>query len=94
MISQCSLCITHSPIHTVEYYVKMAQQLIDLGCDEICLKDMAGIGRPETLGKICAGIKAYKKDIIVQYHSHADRASTWLPSSKYARTDATMWIQP
>ena len=71
MISQCSLCITHSPIHTVEYYVKMAQQLIDLGCDEICLKDMAGIGRPETLGKICAGIKAYKKDIIVQYHSHA-----------------------
>ena len=71
MISQCSLCITHSPIHTVEYYVKMAQQLIDLGCDEICLMDMAGIGRPETLGKICAGIKAYKKDIIVQYHSHA-----------------------
>ena len=71
MISQCSLCITHSPIHTVEYYVSMAKELIDLGCDEICLKDMAGIGRPETLGKICAGIKAYKKDIIIQYHSHA-----------------------
>ena len=49
----------------------MAKELIDLGCDEICLKDMAGIGRPETLGKICAGIKAYKKDIIIQYHSHA-----------------------
>lgn len=71
MISQCSLCITHSPIHTVKYYVDLAKQLIDLGCDEICLKDMAGIGRPETLGKICAGIKAYKKDIIIQYHSHA-----------------------
>lgn len=71
MISQCSLCITHSPVHTVEYYVNMAQKLIDLGADEICLKDMAGIGRPDTLGKICAGIKAYKKDIIIQYHSHA-----------------------
>lgn len=71
MISQCSLCITHSPIHTVEYYVGMAKQLIDMGADEICLKDMAGIGRPETLGKICAGIKAYKKDIVIQYHSHA-----------------------
>lgn len=70
MISQCSLCITHSPVHTVEYYVNLAKQLIDLGCDEICLKDMAGIGRPETLGKICAGIKAYK-DITIQYHSHA-----------------------
>lgn len=71
MISQCSMCITHSPIHTVEYYVNMAKQLIDLGADEICLKDMAGIGRPETLGKICAGIKAYKEDIVIQYHSHA-----------------------
>ena len=71
MVSQCSLCITHSPVHTVQYYVDMAKQLIDLGCDEICLKDMAGIGRPETLGKITAGIKAYKKDIIIQYHSHA-----------------------
>ena len=71
MISQCCLCITHSPVHTVDYYVNMAKQLIDAGCDEICLKDMAGIGRPVTLGKICAGIKAYKPDIIIQYHSHA-----------------------
>lgn len=70
MISQCSLCITYSPIHTVEYYVNMAKQLIDLGCDEICLKDMAGIGRPVMLGLICAGIKTYK-DIPIQYHSHA-----------------------
>lgn len=70
MISQCALCITHSPIHTVEYYVDMARQLIELGTDEICIKDMAGIGRPETLGKITAGIKAIK-DIPVQYHSHA-----------------------
>lgn len=71
MIAQASLCITHSPIHTVEYYVNLAKTLIDAGADEICLKDMAGIGRPETLGKITAGIKAYKKDIIIQYHSHA-----------------------
>ena len=28
MISQCSLCITHSPIHTVEYYTEMALKLI------------------------------------------------------------------
>ena len=70
MISQCALCITYSPIHTVDYYVDMARQLIELGTDEICIKDMAGIGRPESLGKITAGIKAIK-DIPVQYHSHA-----------------------
>ena len=71
MIAQASLCITHSPIHTVEYYINLAKTFIDAGADEICLKDMAGIGRPESLGKIVAGIKAYKKDIIIQYHSHA-----------------------
>ena len=71
MIAQAALCITHSPIHTVDYYVNLAKTFIDAGADEICLKDMAGIGRPETLGKIVAGIKKYNKDIIIQYHSHA-----------------------
>ena len=71
MIAQAALCITHSPIHTVEYYINLAKTFIDAGADEICLKDMAGIGRPESLGKICAGIKNYKKNIIIQYHSHA-----------------------
>jgi len=70
MISQCSLCITFSPIHTVEYYVNMAKQLIEAGADEICIKDMAGIGRPVSLGKIVAGIKKIK-NIPIQYHSHA-----------------------
>ena len=71
MISQCSLCITHSPIHTVEYYTNMALELIKLGADEICIKDMAGIGRPVSLGKIVANVKAAHPDIPIQYHSHA-----------------------
>lgn len=71
MIAQASLCITHSPIHTVEYYVNLAKTFIEAGADEICLKDMAGIGRPVSLGKIVEGIKAYRKDIVIQYHSHA-----------------------
>ena len=71
MISQCCLCITESPIHTVEYYSNLAKTLIDAGADEICIKDMAGIGRPVKLGKIVKAIKDYKKDIVVEYHSHA-----------------------
>ncbi len=71
MIAQAALCITSSPIHTVEYYVNLAKTFIDAGADEICLKDMAGIGRPVSLGKIVKGIKDYRKDIVVQYHSHA-----------------------
>lgn len=71
MIAQASLCITHSPIHTVEYYVNLAKQFIDEGADEICLKDMAGIGRPVSLGRIVKGIKEYRADIPVQYHTHS-----------------------
>ena len=71
MISQATLSITHSPVHTVEYYTKMALELIRLGTDEICIKDMAGIGRPESLGKIVANIKAAHPEVPIQYHSHA-----------------------
>lgn len=71
MISQCALSITHSPIHTVEYYTKMALELIEDGADEICIKDMAGIGRPRSLGQIVANIKKVHPEIPIQYHSHA-----------------------
>lgn len=71
MISQCALSITHSPIHTVEYYTKMAIELIEDGADEICIKDMAGIGRPYSLGQIVANIKKAYPQIPIQYHSHA-----------------------
>ena len=71
MISQCALSITHSPIHTVDYYTKMALELIEDGADEICIKDMAGIGRPYSLGQIVANIKKAHPEIPVQYHSHA-----------------------
>jgi pyruvate carboxylase subunit B len=71
MISQCALSITHSPVHTVEYYTNLALELIANGADEICIKDMAGIGRPRTLGRIVANIKKAHPEIPVQYHSHA-----------------------
>ncbi|MEO9965408.1 MAG: biotin/lipoyl-containing protein [Reichenbachiella sp.] len=71
MISQTCLCITYSKIHTVDYYIKKAEELINLGAEEICIKDMAGIGRPVSLGKIVAGIKEINPDILVQYHGHS-----------------------
>ncbi len=71
MIPQATLCITYSEIHTVEYYVDIAEQLIRAGAEEICLKDMAGIGRPGMLGKIVKAIKTAWPDMIVQYHGHS-----------------------
>ena len=71
MIAQATMCITYSEVHNVEYYVNMSEQLIAAGEEEICLKDMAGVGRPEMLGKIVRSIKTNHPDIIVQYHGHS-----------------------
>jgi len=71
MIAQAALSLTYSGIHTVEYFVNMADVLIKGGANEICLKDMAGIGRPAWLGKIVAGIKKLHPAIPLQYHSHS-----------------------
>ena len=70
MISQVALSITHSDIHTVEYYMGVVDKVVEFGCDEIGLKDMAGVGRPATLGKLVKAIKEKYPHILVQYHGH------------------------
>ncbi|MFA4046552.1 oxaloacetate decarboxylase [Prevotella sp. PCHR] len=71
MTPQATLCITTSPVHTVEYYSDIADKLIAAGATEICLKDMAGIGQPAMLGKLTKAIKEKHPDIIIQYHGHS-----------------------
>ena len=71
MTPQATLCITTSPVHTVEYYSAIADQVIEAGAEEICLKDMAGIGQPALLGALTKSIKTKHPDIIVQYHGHS-----------------------
>lgn len=71
MIPQATLCITFSPVHTVQYYTTIAEKLIDAGAPEICLKDMAGIGRPVFLGKLTKAIKDKHPEVIIQYHGHS-----------------------
>ena len=71
MTPQATLCITTSPVHTVEYYSKIADELIAAGAPEICLKDMAGIGQPAMLGKLTKAIKDKHPEVIIQYHGHS-----------------------
>ena len=71
MTPQGTLCITTSPIHTLDYYEKLADEEIAAGAEEICLKDMAGIGQPAFLGQLTKRIKTRHPDIIVEYHGHS-----------------------
>ena len=70
MTPQGTLCITTSPIHTLDYYVQIADTLIEAGAEEICLKDMAGIGQPTFLGQLTKMIKDKHPEIILEYHGH------------------------
>ena len=88
MISQAALCITHSALHTVAYYIRMAEELIDMGAEEICIKDMAGIGRPASMGKLVQGIKSIKSDILVTYHGHSGPGFSVTSSLEAARGGA------
>ncbi|GAB6982410.1 biotin/lipoyl-binding protein [Prevotella dentasini] len=71
MIPQGTLCITTSPVHTLEYYSKLADEEIAAGAEEICLKDMAGIGQPAFLGQLTKIIKEKHPDILLEYHGHS-----------------------
>ena len=71
MTAQGTLCITTSPVHTLEYYTRIADELTEAGAEEICLKDMAGIGQPALLGKLTKAIKTKYPDILIEYHGHS-----------------------
>ena len=71
MIPQAALCITNSPVHTLEYYCELADKEIEAGAEEICLKDMAGIGQPAFLGQLTKMIKDKHPEIIIEYHGHS-----------------------
>lgn len=88
MISQAALSITHSPVHTVEYYMSLVDKLVEFGADEIALKDMAGVGRPATLGKLVYEIKKKYPHIVVQYHGHTGPGLSMASTLEVAKAGA------
>lgn len=88
MISQAALSITHSPVHTVDYYMEVAGHMVEYGADEICLKDMAGVGRPAMLGELVKRIKSKYPGIIVQYHGHSGPGMSVASMLEVARAGA------
>ncbi|MDG1101369.1 MAG: oxaloacetate decarboxylase [Saprospiraceae bacterium] len=88
MIAQGALSLTYSPVHNVDYYINLADQYIECGAEEICIKDMAGIGRPASIGKIIKGIRDRHPDIIIQYHGHSTPGFSVASSLEAARNGA------
>lgn len=75
--AQGTICYTESPLHTVEGYVAMARDLMDLGCDSLCLKDMAALLKPQPAYDIVKAIKDdLGEDVRIHVHCHATTGVT------------------
>src|SRR5512138_2960286 len=81
--AQGTICYTVSPLHTVANFVEMAEQLVDLGCDSICIKDMAALLKPQPAYDIVKGIKkACGEQTRVHVHVHATTGVTMVSLMK------------
>ena len=75
--AQGTISYTVSPLHTVEGYVKLAQDLVDLGCDSLCIKDMAALLTPKSAYDIVKAIKVkLGEQVRVHLHTHATTGVT------------------
>lgn len=66
---QGTICYTVSPVHTIENFVQLGKELQDLGCDSICVKDMAGLITPSAAYNLVIALKK-ALSIPVNLHSH------------------------
>ncbi len=67
---QGAISYTTSPVHTIEYYLDYAQQLVDRGVHSLCIKDMAGLLTPKIAGELVSQMKK-KFDLPIEVHTHA-----------------------
>ncbi|MDF3004870.1 MAG: Conserved carboxylase region [Oscillospiraceae bacterium] len=69
-IASGTICFTISPVHTLEKYVELGNQLRDMGCDTICIKDMSGIMGPQEAYDL---VKALKENVNlpIVIHTHS-----------------------
>jgi len=79
--AQGTLSYTVSPVHTLEKWLDMAKELEALGCDSICIKDMAGLLRPEPAFELISALKK-TVDVPIAMQCHA---TTGLSTATYQK---------
>lgn len=84
-IVQGAISYTTSPVHTIESFVKFAKELENLGCDYICIKDMAGLISPKDAYEL---VKALKESVKLPVDLHTHMTSGMGMLSYYAACQA------
>ena len=71
-ICEAAFSYTTSPVHTREYFVNLAKELVSMGADTICIKDMANLLLPYEAYEL---VKELKKAVDVPIHMHTHNKS-------------------
>jgi pyruvate carboxylase subunit B len=74
--AQGCISYTISPVHTVEHYVEQLRELEKLGCQSVCIKDMAGMISPKRAYDIVSGYKEAGGKAPIDLHSHCTSGMT------------------
>lgn len=70
-VCEATISYTTSPVHTTEYFVKLAKTLEDMGADNICIKDMANLLLPFTAYDLVKRMKeVLKPETKIHLHTH------------------------
>jgi methylmalonyl-CoA carboxyltransferase 5S subunit len=89
--AQGTICYTVSPLHTIGAFVEMAQRLKEIGSDSICIKDMAGLLKPQPAYDLVKGIKEKcGADTLVHLHTHATTGVTMVSIMKAVEAGCDM----
>ena len=73
---------TQSPVHTVDKYVAMCKELVKMGFDTLCLKDMAGTMSPYEAEHLIKGIKDAVGNVPVILHTHCTTGMAYMTLTK------------
>lgn len=68
-ICEAALSYTKSPVHSEEYFVKLAKELVQMGTDVVCIKDMANLLLPYDAYSLVKRLKA-EIDVPIHLHTH------------------------
>jgi methylmalonyl-CoA carboxyltransferase 5S subunit len=87
--AQGTICYTISPEHEINDFVEVAERLVEMGADSICIKDMAGLLKPAPAYALVKAIKdACGAATLVHVHTHATTGVTLVSLMEAIRAGA------
>ena len=67
---QSAMVYTISPVHTTESFLKVAESLVEMGTDSLCIKDMSGLLGPADAYDLVSTFKKRFGELPIDLHSH------------------------